>query len=95
MAWKRIASEDITGPDEKPWEIDLLMDKDVPSLPRTAEVIGFKLKASAYQEGDHRFAILGSASVESVQDAKTTIMKEARRRIKEEDWELSGEYKLP
>ena len=90
MGWQQVGNESVTRPDEKAWEIDLHMDKGFPLLRwRKAQ---FKVKASAYREGHYQFAILGSASTESVEDAKTAAMKEACRRIVEGDWELSREY---
>lgn len=95
-AWETIDTEEVTGPDDKRWEIDLLTGETrfVSQRPRAASLKLSGVKASANWDDDHQFAVVAWVASPRVDAAKTAVMKEARRRIAQGDWSPAGEYEL-
>ena len=99
MAWESISIEEVTGPDDQRWEVDLLTGKQRFVSPEGEElpagVAGARqrgVKASAYRDGDFQFAIVAWVASPGVDAAKIAVMNEARRGIEKGDWE-PGEHK--
>jgi len=101
MAWTKIDTEEVTGPDDQRWEIDLLTGATKFVSPEGVElragVAGKKqygVKASAHRGEDHQFEVVAWVPSPHVAAAKTAVMKEARRRIDQGDWTPSADYEL-
>ena len=99
--WESISIEEVTGPDDQRWEVDLLtgetrfVSPEGVALPAgVAGVRQYGVKASAHRDGDFQFAVVAWVASPGVDAAKTAVMKEARRRIAQGDWSPAGEYEL-
>ncbi len=93
MAWEVVDTEELTGPDDQSWEIDLLTG-ETRFGKKPVGLLLHGVKASANRDDDHQFAAVVWVASPGVDAAKTVVMKEVRRRIAEGDWERWGEYEL-
>ncbi len=93
MAWEKSGTQEtLTGPDGRPWEIDLFTGKTRIVTPPVGKV-QHGVKASAFRDDDFQFAIVAWVASSGIDAAKTAVMKEARRGIDEGVW-TPGEHEL-